>query len=65
MSDVEMTSNIHWWDGSMDKGDCCQARWLEFDGTHMVEGENWLPQAVIWLPLTNTHTHKHASTQNN
>lgn len=39
---------IHWWDGSMDKGDCCQARWLEFElGTLLVEGENWLPQAVI------------------
>lgn len=38
-----------WQDGSEDKGACSQVGWSEFDiWDHVVEGENQLPQAVLW-----------------
>lgn len=56
------------WDGSTGRSSCHQAWWLEFYRlTHMVEGENFLLQVVLWTPhihndihmLTHTHNKCH------
>lgn len=39
-----------WWDGSVGKCALHQAWWPEFEARdHMVKGENWLLQVVVWL----------------
>jgi hypothetical protein len=43
------------------KGACCQGWWLSLlSTTHMVEGENWLLQVVLWP--SHTHCHMHIAT---
>lgn len=40
-----------WQDGSVNKSSCQQSWWLEFHlASYVVEGENWLPAVVLWLP---------------